>query len=167
MVGLDRIDSRDYPESALREVLLNSIVHKDYGYGSCTLISIFNDRVEILTVEGLVKGLTKDDIMIGTSILRNKKLANVIYRLKWIEAYGTGIPKIKEAYKDNSHQPLIEITDNAFKVTLPAVADIKRSKASEKSFNASERIIIEMIDRFGQIKRRDVQKELGISQQWR
>jgi len=164
VVGLDRIDTRDYPESALREALLNSIVHKDYGYGSSTLISVFDDRIEILTVGGLVKGLTKDDIMIGTSILRNKKLANVFYRLKWIEAYGTGILKIKEAYKNLVHQPLIEITDNAFKVTLPAVAEIEGSKAPEIRLNASELKIMAMFVRVGQIRRRDVQKELGISQ---
>ncbi len=164
IVGLDRVDIREYPESALREALLNSIVHKDYGYGSSTLISVFDDRIEILTVGGLVKGLTKDDIMIGTSILRNKKLANVFYRLKWIEAYGTGILKIKESYKGVERQPLIEITDNAFKVTLPAITEIAAENTIEHSFNSKEMKIIEMIDHLGQVKRIDVQNELEISQ---
>lgn len=164
VIGLDRIDMRDYPVSALREALLNSIVHKDYGYGSSTLISIFDDRIEILTVGGLVKGLTKDDIMIGTSILRNKKLANVFYRLKWIEAYGTGILKINEAYKESSHHPMIEITDNAFKVTLPSMILSESIDISEVSFNANETKIIEMFNKHGQIKRVDVQEKLEISQ---
>lgn len=164
VIGLDRIDIRDYPESALREALLNSIVHKDYGYGSSTLISIFDDRIEILTVGGLVKGLTKDDIMIGTSILRNKKLANVFYRLKWIEAYGTGIIKMNEAYKESSQHPIIEITDNAFKVTLPSMTLTENSDIAEVSLNASETKIIEMLHNYGQIKRVDVQEELEISQ---
>lgn len=165
IVGLERVDIREYPESALREALLNSIVHKDYGYGSSTLISVFDDRMEILTVGGLVKGLTKDDIMMGTSILRNKKLANVFYRLKWIEAYGTGILKIKESYKGLERQPLIEVTDNAFKVTLPRVTTERENvKTIENSFNSSETKIMKLFDRLGQIKRMDVEQELGISQ---
>ena len=129
--GLNRIDVREYPEQALREALLNSIVHKDYSYGSSTLVSVYDDKIEILTIGGLVKGLVKEDIMIGTSILRNKYLANVFYRLRWIEAYGTGILKIKESYNHYDISPKIEITENAFKITLPAIM-IDRGNSPEK-----------------------------------
>lgn len=164
VVGLDRFDSRDYPESALREALLNSIVHKEYGFGSSTLISVFDDRIEVLSVGGLVKGLTKEDIMIGTSILRNKKLANIFYRLKWIEAYGTGILKINEAYEGSGQTPVIEITENAFKVTLPAILEKARKQVKEIEYNTSESKILELIESVGQIKRADVENELGVSQ---
>ncbi len=53
----------------------------------------------VLERGGHVKGFTKEDIMIGTSTLRNKNLANVFYRLKLVEAYETGLLKIKEAYE--------------------------------------------------------------------
>ena len=162
--GLERIDIREYPESALRETLLNSIVHKDYGFGSSTLLSIFDDRIEVLTVGGLVKGLTKEDIMIGTSLLRNKKLANVFYRLKWIEAYGTGILKIKEAYENVNVEPLIEITDNAFKITLPVISDSDVNITPDVKFNTSEAKILNMFTDKEEIKRLDVEEELKISQ---
>lgn len=162
--GLDRIDIREYPESALREALLNSIVHKDYEFSSSTLVSVFDDRIEILTVGGLVKGLTKDDIMIGTSILRNKNLANVFYRLKWIEAYGTGILKIKESYEEYDLEPCIEITDNAFKITLPAIKITPKKKKVQYSYNANEKKVLEMIMNYKTIKRSDVQERLNISQ---
>lgn len=164
ILGIERVDIRDYPESALREALLNSLVHKDYGFGSSTLISVFDNRIEILSVGGLAKGLTKEDIMIGTSILRNKNLANVFYRLKWIEAYGTGILKIHEAYKDSEDKPLIEITDNAFKVTLPVLNIQHGSENRTMIYNASEKKILALIDSLVQIKRVDVQRELGVSQ---
>jgi len=158
--GIDRIDIREYPEDSIREALLNSIVHKDYLYGSSTLISVFDDRLEILTVGGLVKGLTKEDIMIGTSILRNRKLANVFYRLKWIEAYGTGILKIKESYESYDLNPVFDITENAFKVTLSAIKINKQQKV----INSSEIKILQMLKRNNYIKRKDIERELGVSQ---
>lgn len=160
--GLNRIDEREYPEEALREAILNSIVHKDYGFGSSTLISVFDNRIEILTVGGLVRGLTKDDIMIGTSLLRNKNLANVFYRLKWIEAYGTGILKIKEAYEKFDLKPIIEITDNAFKVALPAISMSLKQKNIQ--FNTNESKVLDLLKSNDIIKRLDVEQALNISQ---
>ena len=119
--GLKRIDNRAYPPVAIREALLNSICHRDYSVSASSLISIFADRIEILSVGGLVSGITESDIRIGVSALRNKNLANILYRLKLIETYGTGIAKIENSYKDHRVKPEINITDNAFKVTLPNV----------------------------------------------
>lgn len=82
---------RDYPPEAIREALLNAIVHRDYSFSSATLIRIFEDRIEFVTIGGLVKGIVLDDVMLGVSALRNQYLANIFYRLRLIEAYGTGI----------------------------------------------------------------------------
>ena len=60
-----------------------------------------------------------DDILLGLSVCRNPKLAAVFYRLKLIEAYGTGMPKIMKAYDGSGMKPKIEVSSNAFKVTLP------------------------------------------------
>ena len=116
---LHRIDRKAYPEEALREALLNSLVHREYSYSGSTLISIFDDRIEFVSLGGLVSGLTLDDIYLGVSQCRNEKLAAVFYRLKLIEAYGTGIQKIMNSYEDSPVKPRIETTDNAFKVVLP------------------------------------------------
>ena len=69
--GLDRVDMRDYPPEAVREALLNAIVHRDYAFSGSTLISIFENRVEFVTIGGLVKGITLDDVKLGVSVLRN------------------------------------------------------------------------------------------------
>lgn len=79
ITGLKRTDT-EYPEIALR-ALLNSIVHKEYSYSSSTLISVFDDKIEIVTIGGLTKGLSEDDIMLGVSILRNRNLANIFIAL--------------------------------------------------------------------------------------
>jgi ATP-dependent DNA helicase RecG len=114
-----RIDSRDYPEVAVREALLNLLVHRDYAYRASALISIYTDRMEFVSIGGLMPGITLDDVMIGLSVCRNQNLANVFYRLQLIEAYGTGFGKILHAYEDQTRKPLFENTQNAFKITLP------------------------------------------------
>lgn len=69
--GLDRLDMRDYPPEAIREALLNAIVHKDYLFSGAALIRIFEDRIEFVTIGGLVKGITLNDVKLGVSVLRN------------------------------------------------------------------------------------------------
>lgn len=95
-----RIDTRDYPEVAVREALLNSLVHRDYSFRASTLVSIYDDRIEFVSIGGLLPGLALDDLMMGVSVCRNPDLANVFYRLQLIEAYGTGMKKIMGAYAD-------------------------------------------------------------------
>lgn len=164
--GLDRIDLRDYPQEAIREALLNAVVHRDYAFSGSTLISIFNDRIEIVTIGGFMKGMSLDDIMLGVSILRNQHLANVFYRLKLIEAYGIGMPKIMELYEEYAVKPQIEVTDNAFKITLPN-ANSKRvvfESLAPVMISERERLILNLLLGQGFLVRADVEAVAGISQ---
>lgn len=165
--GLERIDKRDYPVDAIREALLNAIVHRDYGFSASTLISIFEDRIEFVTIGGLIRGLTFDDIMVGVSALRNQNLANIFYRLNLIEAYGTGILKINECYADCEMKPRFEVTDNAFKITLPNT-NYKETTTIQVSnpTNKIERqeILLRLAEKQGYIVRKDVEAELKVSQ---
>ena len=97
--GLQRIEHLDYPKSAVREALLNAIVHRDYNYSGSIIVNIFDDRIEFVSLGGLVKGISIDDIMHGVSQSRNMMIANIFYRLELIESYGTGIQRIIESYK--------------------------------------------------------------------
>ena len=173
--GLDRLDMRDYPPEAIREALLNAIVHRDYSFSAATLISIFEDRIEFVTVGGLVKGIALEDVMLGVSALRNQYLANIFYRLRLIEAYGTGILKINECYSDYTVQPLIETTGNAFKITLPNTNfHAERQKVLNNTQTGGftsvpkkeERInaVLELCRSKGSIVRSDVETALGVSQ---
>lgn len=158
--GLYRTDKKDYPEEALREALLNVLVHRDYAYSASTLISLFDDRIEFISVGGLVKGITLSDIMLGVSVTRNERLANIFYRLTLIEAYGTGVPKILNSYKGFAMQPEFEVTDNAFKIMLPN----QNAQTEDTSPSTDEKRIIELAGRLGKLKRKDVETELNISQ---
>ena len=78
--GLRRVDERDYPPEAIHEVLLNAIVYRDYTFSGPALVSVFADRMEFVSIGGLVKGITLADLELGVFIARNRALANVFYR---------------------------------------------------------------------------------------
>ena len=161
--GLDRIDKRDYPTDAIRETLLNSIVHRAYELSPSTLISIFEDRMEFVTIGGLMKGISLNDIMLGVSALRNPYLAGVFYRLHLIEAFGTGMPKITECYSEFTAKPNIELSDNAFKITLPNT-NFHNAANAKPELSDREKRVMALIKSKGSITRKDVEQALGISQ---
>lgn len=162
--GLYRTDTRDYPEEAIREALLNCIVHRDYSFSASTLVSVYDDRIEFVSVGGLPEGIEIDDIMLGLSLCRNPKLAAVFYRLELIEAYGTGMPKIMNAYKSYAVKPVIEVTNNAFKITLPNCNKEAEEAVTHNVTNNYEEHILEFIECHGQAVRSDVDSLLGVSQ---
>ena len=157
--GLYRIDTLDYPLDALREALLNCLVHRDYSFSASTLISVYDDRIEFVSIGGLPDGINLDDILLGISACRNPKLAAIFYRLELIEAYGTGIPKIMSSYKDTGFEPKIEVTNNAFKITLPNL-----NYSIDEQTETEDNRIVAFIDKNGFITRKDVEELLGISQ---
>ena len=163
--GLYRIDTRDYPEDALREALLNSLVHRDYSFRAGTLVSVYVDRIEFVSVGGLPSGIELDDIMLGLSVCRNPKLAAIFYRLQLIEAYGTGMPKIMNAYADTELKPKIEVSSNAFKITLPNKNTGENKAAILASTpQSNEKLILDFIGSHGHIVRSDVDRLLDVSQ---
>lgn len=117
--GVVRTDKQDYPEEAIREALLNALVHRDYSFSGSIIINVNDNKMEFISLGGLLPGLSTEDIRIGVSQPRNKKLAEVFHRLRLIESYGTGIRRIFKLYENYPVQPVIEVTSNAFKIVLP------------------------------------------------
>ncbi|MCM1062177.1 MAG: putative DNA binding domain-containing protein [Eubacterium sp.] len=117
--GVNRIDKWDYPSEAIREALLNAVVHRDYSFSGSIIINVNDKGMEFISLGGLLSGLSADDIKSGISQPRNRNMAEIFHRLNYIESYGTGIRRIFALYKDCSEQPKIEITANTFKIILP------------------------------------------------
>ena len=164
---LYRIDRRDYPETAVREALLNLLVHREYSFRASSFISLYTDRLEFTSIGGLVNGVTLKDITMGISVCRNVKLANIFYRLELIEAYGTGLIKIMDAYEGTGMTPQIETSDNAFKIILPNLnaisVSIKPSQTgSEKDM--PEKKVIALTKEQGVITRKEVEMLLDMGQ---
>lgn len=168
-----RIDTRDYPEEAVREALLNVIIHRDYSIGSSAIISLYDDRLELVSVGGLMTGITQDDIMMGISVCRNPKLAGVFYRLQLIEAYGTGLPKIRNAYQGTGRSPQFLISSHVFKVILPNInypgddltwQPVKDERSISNVLPSGENRILEALNTKEFITRREVEELLGLGQ---
>lgn len=174
---LYRIDVRDYPEVAVREALLNLLVHRDYSFSASAFISIYEDRIEFVSIGGLMPGIDLEDVMVGISVCRNQDLANVFYRLHLIEAYGTGMGKIMKAYESMQVKPVIETTKNTFKIILPNInakyeienATVKTKSGTpvtvhtEKEISDEEGKILEYARKHGAITRNDVIGLLAVS----
>ena len=174
---LYRVDVRDYPEVAVREALLNLLVHRDYSFSASAFISIYEDRIEFVSIGGLMPGIDLEDVMVGISVCRNQDLANVFYRLHLIEAYGTGMGKIMKAYESMQVKPVIETTKNAFKIILPNInakyetenATVKTKSGTpvtvhtEKKLSDEEEKILEYARKLGAITRNDVIGLLEVS----
>lgn len=163
--GLDRVEQEDYPEEALREALLNAIVHRDYSFSGSVIINVNDDEMEFISIGGLLQGLSPDDIRSGISQPRNKNLAEVFHRLHLIESYGTGIRKIYFLYRECALQPRIEVTSNTFKIVLPnmnkAVKDEKRNR-NLLDITPQMQTILDFIHENGQITDGEVQELLKI-----
>lgn len=164
IIGLERIDTKDYPEYALREALLNAIIHRDYNFTGSILVSLFDDHFEITSLGGLVKGLSIEDLYNGVSESRNPNLANIFYRLKYVESFGTGIGRIIESYKDYDKEPLIINTENAFKVTLYNINYTKEENIKILPTNLTqEEQVVEYLKKNNKINRIIVESLLDVS----
>lgn len=145
---------------------MNLLVHREYSFSASTFISLYEDRLEFTSIGGLVSGVTLKDILMGISVCRNIKLANIFYRLELIEAYGTGILKIMEAYEGTGKEPKIETSDNAFKIILPNLNVHTKQKKPNNAppKNSEEEAVIALAKEQDTFTRKDVEKALGIGQ---
>lgn len=117
-----RQDISEYPSLALREAVINAILHSDYAINGCHIqIAIFDDRIEITNPGGLPFGQTIEKALSGFSKLRNRVIGRVFRELKLIEQWGSGLQRIiAVCKKEGLKTPLIEEQNNQFRLTLYA-----------------------------------------------
>lgn len=114
--------------------------------------------MEFISIGGLVKGIKIQDIMAGVSLSRNEVIANVCYRLKLIESYGTGIRRIMECYKGMHMQPAFIPNPTSFVVILP------NNRIASLDINLSdEEKVKKLIRQEGRVNRKDIEKLLDCS----
>ncbi|MDO4328935.1 MAG: putative DNA binding domain-containing protein [Lachnospiraceae bacterium] len=168
--GLERIEKSDYPEEALREALLNALVHRDYSYSGSIIININDVCIEFISIGGLLPGLSPEDIRSGISQPRNRKLAEIFHRLKLIESYGTGIRKIFNLYRNCSVQPRIEVTPNTFKLVLPNMNTETEALEPASAVNKSAppavtpqmKTILDYLAEYGEMNDEELQELLNV-----
>ncbi len=152
-------DYQDYPARVLREALVNAVAHRDYSLNGPILINIFEDKIEFISVGGLVNDLALDDVMLGVSRPRNVNLSSAFIKLGLAEGWGSGIRNIKKQYENNASQPQFLISTHAVKVVLPRLKE-----KSPQKLSASESKIVEYLQSHEMVNRATLQKYLGLSQ---
>lgn len=133
-----RIETKSFPGSSLREGILNCICHADYSIPSNIKVEFFKDRVK-LTNPGGIYHASLEDILDGTQTFRNPGLVNILAKLDFIENYGTGLVRIREAYEYENRKPSFNVTDGYFKLSLP---DLNYEKKNSFLEHAQENIPI-------------------------
>lgn len=144
------------PEVAYREAIANALIHRTWDTNAYIRISMYHDRIEIVSPGGLPSKMTQDEYLKGyISSLRNPILANIFFRLHYIEMFGTGVRRIIESYRTSSRQPVFEISENAVCIVLPIF-----NRASEMT--PEQKRIFELIKAMGAVSAKDISAKLGI-----
>ena len=112
---MERIETPLWNKVALREAVINAIVHNDYSFEVPPKFEIFPDRLEITSAGRLPESLTREEFFNGISIPRNKELMRIYRDVELVESLGSGIPRILRAYGEDC----FKFTDNFIRITLP------------------------------------------------
>ena len=168
--GLLREDSLDYPQDAIREALLNCLIHRDYLFSGSTIINVYDDHMEFISLGGLVRGLSMEAILLGASQSRNPNLAAIFYRLHLVESYGTGIRKILRLYEDCPKKPAFKAVEGAFLCILPNRNELVQYSQKQhqtesvvgESLDAEKLAILSLAKQKGSISIREVEDTIGL-----
>jgi len=107
---------REYPLIALREAVINAVMHRDYYYDASHIyVHIFSDRIEVETPGGLPHGLRVEDLG-SRRVRRNRTIADLLFRAKYVERIGSGIQRMQRALEDNANPPMEISASNFFVV---------------------------------------------------
>jgi ATP-dependent DNA helicase RecG len=163
-----RIERWDYPLDAIREIVLNMVVHRDYTHHGNSSVKIFPGRIEFFNPGHLPDGITIDDLLKGdyVSDCRNKQIARIFKEIEWIERYGTGIRRIKDYFKEyGSLEPVFENFQHGFRVTIHALNNDISEKGTEKGtekLNKNQILIIEAIRSNPHLTSSELSEKIGI-----
>lgn len=131
--GANRKMVEKVPEAAFREAIANALIHRVWDVDSQIRVSMHDDKIEVVSPGGLTSGITEDEYLSGKlSVLRNRNLANVFYRLGFVEIFGTGITRIKQIYSEASVKPSFEVSENAIQIVLPVYEESTNLTEDEK-----------------------------------
>ena len=158
-----RKEKRLVDSTALKEAVVNAIIHNDYSNGIPPVFEIFSDRFVITSSGGLPQELNQEEFFEGISAPRNKELMRVFKDVKLVEQLGSGIQRILKSY-DKS---IFRFSTNFLKVSFPIdnVGDNVGENVGEKplKLNNTQKRIIELIQINGDITQIEIGEQLNIT----
>ena len=115
-----RIREWDYPREAVRELIVNALIHRDWTKQNYVRVVVYKNRMEIVSPGALPNGMTVEKIKSGAQLLRNPRLVRIFREYGYLEDQGLGIRRkvIPLMKKHNDSEPQFESTEDFFKVTL-------------------------------------------------
>ena len=140
--GLVRNDKYELPTGAIREMIVNAQVHRNYMDNSSVQIAVYDDRLEVSSPGSLYGGLTLEEIVCGKSKIRNKVIAEIFNKMDLIEQWGTGIQRIISRAKEYGlPKPEFREIGETFRVNL------YRKKADKKPIKKADKKPIKKADK--------------------
>ena len=150
-----REDIEEYPEFILREIILNSLIHRDYSVLTSNIINIYkDDSIEFISYGSLYGNITIEDVLAGLSTSRNPHLQSIFMRLKRVEAIGSGLRRVNSYYKSKNLDFLVDALPSSFVVRLPRITIDKISAKDDY------KIIIDYLDNNVEITRKQAERLL-------
>lgn len=129
--GMKREEKSDYPYKAVREVLVNAVIHRDYQIQGAEIhVDMYDDRMEITSPGGMMNGsrIQDLDIMHVPSMRRNEIISDIFGRLNYMDRRGSGIGRIMNSYSGFEVKPEFSSTGYYFSVVLPNRSVIEASE---------------------------------------
>ncbi len=161
---VERKETPLWDKVALREAVINAIVHNDYSFEVPPKFEIFPDRLEITSAGRLPESLTREEFFSGISIPRNKELMRIYRDVELVESLGSGIPRILRAYGEEC----FKFTDNFIRITFPVSGQGKSGekttqKTTQKATQKTAQKILHYIKQDASISRNKLAELCGIS----
>ena len=148
----------DYPERAISEALINLFAHRDYSFeNALATVTSFSDRLEFISLGGLPQGVTKEMMLLGISVPRNKTLADILMWLSGMERHGIGIPTIFVSYENFSFKPTLVCAHEYIKLDLPRLQQIPSDLTDRES------AIVSYLKQNGASSRKQLQDFVNVS----
>ena len=144
IIGMKRIELEDYPIKAIREAIVNAIIHRDYQIiGSEIHIDMFDNRLEITSPGGMIDGsfVQNLDITKIPSMRRNRVISDIFSRLHFMDRRGSGLTRIIESYNDYDIKPKFNSDTSSFTVVFPNKGYIKKNIDNIKIITTNNNIV--------------------------
>jgi ATP-dependent DNA helicase RecG len=117
--GVVRRDVFELPEWSVREAITNAVVHRSYVERSSVQVALYDDRLEVSSPGGIVRGFSLDRALSGQSRPRNEALAQAFLYMGLIEGWGSGIPRIMHEFEERGlRAPEFQDIDGMLRVNL-------------------------------------------------
>ena len=159
----EREEKRLWNPVALREAVINSLVHNDYTLEVPPKFEFFNDRIEITSFGSLPQGMTEREFFEGYSVPRNKELMRVFRDLDLVEHLGSGVPRILRSYG----KECFKFTENFLRMTFPVTAQVTAQDTAQDTAQVTQQVtqqveeLVKILDK--EMDRHEIQSKLGLS----